>query len=204
MFSPHTPFASPAAEEIWTDRPLEPPCSITLSTSICPHGLSTQPRNSLPSLIKRFLPSSTTSSRSAQTGTAGRCTVTFVPRKRYTAWVELMVRETSNLRRWLWSTHAGVFLVTMRSPVSQHGRFSGLAYVSEKIASTRRSTDGSLPPSFPPTAASLTGWKPLLADALRRLIQDTSSKSCELDLFPPLLIKEFIVEFLRFRFCYVA
>jgi len=54
------------------------------------------------------------------------------------------------------------------------------------------------PPVFSATSAVLSSWKPLQPDAIRQLILDSSSKSCELDLLPPFLVKEFLDELVPF------
>ena|SRR5688572_8295306 len=55
-----------------------------------------------------------------------------------------------------------------------------------------RATASAPPPSFQPTTSSLATWEPLHLDTVRNLVMDSSSKSCELDLLPPFLVKEFI------------
>src|SRR6218665_1828063 len=67
-------------------------------------------------------------------------------------------------------------------------------FVQAKIESTRKSTEDSPPPVVSTTTAVLSSLEPLLFAALCQLILDSSSKSCELDMLPPLLVKEFIDE----------
>ena len=79
-----------------------------------------------------------------------------------------------------------------------HHLSPSINFLQAKIDSTRKSTENSPPPVFSSTAAVLSSWKPLQPDAIRQLIMDSSSKSCELDLLPPFLVKEFLDELVPF------
>ena len=109
-------------------------------------------------------------------------------------------REKGNPRR-LWATIADVLgrSTTPNSPtLPSFTADDYLNFVQSKINSTRKSTEGSPPPVFSTTTAVLSSWDPIQPDALRKLILDSSSKSCELDLLPPFLVKEFIDELTPF------
>ena len=116
-----------------------------------------------------------------------------------TYWESLIEREKGNSRR-LWAALSDVLgrSSTPRLPTSAFTAADYLNFVQSKIDATRQATVNASPPSFLPTTSTLSAWEPLQLDTIRQLVLDSSSKSCELDLLPSFLIKDFVDDFAPF------
>jgi len=115
-------------------------------------------------------------------------------------WESLVEREKGNSRR-LWTALSDVLGRSSTPRLPTQSAFTAadyLNYLQSKIAATRQATANAQPPTFQPTTSSLSAWDPLQLATIRQRVLDSSSKSCELDLLPSFLIKDFIDDFSQF------